>query len=103
MLGEWFGVYEDDGQTWRSAAWWIYFHTENESDGLAANSWIQTYAQWEDADNPGLYYSLTCNTSYDPSVKASGNYKVDSFVGSRIDTQAVTSGTWGDIGDADDL
>ena len=32
---------------------------------FAARFWIQTYAQWEDLDNPGKYAGVTCNVEYD--------------------------------------
>ena len=103
VIGEWKGASEEEGATWESIAWWIWFDTKNETDGLATGSQVQGYAQWEDIENPGVFLSMTCTASYDPSVAAAGRRKVLTFVGSAIDNAAVTSGVWNAIGKEEDL
>ena len=98
VIGEWKGAGEDDGTVWESIAWWIWFDTKNEAGEMVNGSKVQTFAQWEDEEAPGTYYSMTCTASFDPAAKVAADRIVDSYVGSPVDTKSVTSGKWGDIG-----
>ena len=63
-----------------------------------ARFWIQTYAQWEDLENPGKYAGVTCNVEYD-NDDYSKEIVVDNFVNSdSLGIENEDIGKWSEVG-----
>ena len=55
--------------------------TSTKGGDWRAGWWIQTYAMWEDFENPGKYAGVTCNAEY-RDADYSSQVKVDNFLNS---------------------
>ena len=64
-------IYEEGGSTIDQILLAVSF----EVGGVKWNNgtWVQTYLQWEDPQNPGTYMGMTCNAKYD-SPTSDRNY-----------------------------
>ena len=60
-------------------------------------SWIQSYAEFEDPENPGVYSSVTCNVGFNPSDSYAETVRVGNFLGDSIAVGEV-GGKWDSYG-----
>ena len=71
----------EDGDD-KSVQFQIDWKVSSSKDGdWSSGWWIQTYAMWEDFENPGKYAGVTCNAEY-KDKDYSPQINVDNFLNS---------------------
>ena len=45
-------------------SFFVGWQLRNDEDNWGDFHMISQYIQWEDDENPGMYYAVTCNTGY---------------------------------------
>ena len=82
MAGEVY-VEQDNKQ---AILFYLSWTTSNAVEAIPELSWIQSYAQFEDHNNPGKYMQATCNVGYDPEKREASGSAIDvgTFYGESI-------------------
>lgn len=94
VMGE--ALYREGGT--QSLISYITWRTNNDRVEFPAYSWIQSWAQWEDPENPGQYQSVTCNVGFEPKRRAARTVEVGNFYGDSIDANEVRNGKYDSYG-----
>jgi len=79
---------------------YIGWRTANDNDSFPDDAWIQNWVQWEDAMNPGMYMSATCNVEWQSREDSANrdSVVVGNFYGESIDADNFKFGTWDQVG-----
>ena len=96
VMGETFSELDGDS----ALTLYVQFTTYDTKSSWKNGSWIQSYAQFEDPKNPGMWSGVTCNVGFDSgNSKASGSaVSIGSSYGSSLAVSETGEVKWDAIG-----